>query len=85
MKSAGERRRMRGEGRGVMAPVRCIYKCTIVSACLCHYSLSQDALRTLIQNSLEAFCLMVQDGCVECRQVPRDYTWQGDLTHSPFR
>ena len=30
MKSASERRRMRGEGRGVMAPVICIYKCTIV-------------------------------------------------------
>ena len=36
LKSASERRRMRGEGRGVMAPVKCIYKCTIVSACLCH-------------------------------------------------
>ena len=36
LKSASERRQMRGEGRGVMAPVKCIYKCTIVSACLCH-------------------------------------------------
>ena len=47
--------------------------------------LSQDALQTLIQSSLEAFCVLVQDGCVECREVPGDYIWQGDLTHSPFK
>nr|WAW84827.1 axonemal dynein heavy chain 1 [Halisarca dujardinii] len=44
----------------------------------------QDALRALIEKSLQAFLAMVQDACVVCLGVPRDYLWEGDLVHSPF-